>query len=53
MSLDKIVAHAMAGRPLEMKESFAEELESRIQLALEQKYIDMVEAKAKEDDDEG
>ena len=37
MSLEKIVAEAMAGRPLEMKEAFEEEIQTRIQAALEEK----------------
>ncbi len=52
MSLEKIVEEAMAGRPLEMKEAFEEEIQARVQAALEQKYVDMMEAKADEDDDE-
>ena len=53
MSLEKIVAEAMAGRPLEMKEAFGEEIQTRIQLKLEEKYIEMMEAKeADEDEDE-
>ena len=53
MSLEKIVAEAMAGRPLEMKEAFAEEIESRIQVRLEEKYVEIMEAKeADEDEDE-
>jgi hypothetical protein len=57
MSLEKIVAEAMAGRPLEMKEAFGEEIQTRIQLKLEEKYIEMMEPKAKkkaddEDEDE-
>ena len=35
MSLEKIVAEAMAGRPLEMKEAFEEEIQTRIEAALE------------------
>jgi hypothetical protein len=45
MSLEKIVAEAMAGRPLEMKDAFAEEIELRIQTSLEEKYMEIVEAK--------
>tara|TARA_R110001606_G_scaffold180695_1_gene327398 strand:- start:2872 stop:3138 length:267 start_codon:yes stop_codon:yes gene_type:complete len=53
MSLEKIVAEAMAGRPLEMKEAFGEEIQTRIQLKLEEKYVEMMEAKeADEDEDE-
>tara|TARA_B110000977_G_C10861053_1_gene409785 strand:- start:458 stop:715 length:258 start_codon:yes stop_codon:yes gene_type:complete len=52
MSLEKIVAEAMAGRPLEMKEAFAEEIESRIQVRLEEKYVEIMEAKEADEDDE-
>ena len=53
MSLEKIVAEAMAGRPLEMKDAFAEEIELRIQNRLEEKYVEIMEAKkADEDEDE-
>ena len=53
MSLEKIVAEAMAGRPLEMKDAFAEEIEVRIQTSLEEKYMEIMEAKkAKDDEDE-
>lgn len=52
MSLEKIVAEAMAGRPLEMKEAFEEEIQTRITTKLEEKYIEMMEAKAKDADDE-
>ena len=66
MSLEKIVAEAMAGRPLEMKEAFEEEIQTRIQTALEEKAEAMLagdeeleeeveeelEEAADEDDDE-
>ena len=55
MSLEKIVAEAMAGRPLEMKDAFAEEIESRIQDRLEEKYLEIMEAKkakAKDEDED-
>lgn len=63
MSLEKIVAEAMAGRPLEMKEAFEEEIQARIVAALEEKYIEMTsgetdleedleESKDEEDEDE-
>lgn len=52
MSLEKIVAEALAGRPLEMKEAFEEEIQARIQARLEAEYLDMVEAKGKKDDEE-
>jgi len=43
MSLEKIIEEAMAGRPLEMKEAFEEEIQARVQAALEQKYVEMME----------
>jgi hypothetical protein len=43
MSLEKIVAGAMSGRPLEMKEAFAEEIQQRIINRLEEKYMEMTE----------
>ena len=60
MSLEKIVAEAMAGRPLEMKEAFEEEIQNRIQAALEEKAEAIIageeeleeEASDEEDDDE-
>ena len=52
MSLEKIVQEAMAGRPLEMKEAFEEEIQTRITTKLEEKYIEIMEAKAKDADDE-
>lgn len=50
MSLEKIVQEAMAGRPLEMKEAFEEEMEARIMAALEEKYKKAM--KEEDDDDE-
>ena len=52
MSLEKIVAEAMAGRPLEMKEAFEEEIQGRIQEALEAKYMEMAEGVEEELDEE-
>tara|TARA_B110000503_G_scaffold49614_1_gene80569 strand:+ start:397 stop:657 length:261 start_codon:yes stop_codon:yes gene_type:complete len=52
MSLEKIVAEAMAGRPLEMKDAFAEEIEVRIQASLEEKYMEIMEAKKAKDDED-
>jgi phosphopantothenoylcysteine synthetase/decarboxylase len=52
MSLEKIVAEALAGRPLEMKEAFEAEIQTRIQARLEAEYMDMIEAKGKKEDDE-
>jgi hypothetical protein len=51
MSLEKIVAEALAGRPLEMKQAFEEEIQTRIQARLEAEYMDMIEAKGKEDEE--
>lgn len=52
MSLEKIVAEALAGRPLEMKEAFEEEIQTRIQARLEAEYMNVLEAKSKEDDED-
>ena len=52
MSLEKIVAEAMAGRPLEMKDAFAEEIELRIQNRLEEKYVEIMEAKKADEDED-
>ena len=43
MSLEKIVAEAMAGRPLEMKEAFEEVIEQRVVAALEEKFASVFE----------
>ena len=56
MSLEKIVAEAMAGKPLEMKAAFQEEIATRIEAALEEKYKsafeeDLEEAKNDDEDD--
>jgi hypothetical protein len=40
MSLEKIVAEALANRPLEMKHAFQEEIQARIQARLEAEYMD-------------
>ena len=47
-----MVQEAMAGRPLEMKEAFEEEIQNRITTKLEEKYVEMMEAKAKDEDEE-
>lgn len=47
MSLEKIVQSALAEQPIEMKEAFAEAMQERIAMALEEKYKKM----AKESDD--
>lgn len=50
MSLEKIVAEALAGRPLEMKEAFEEEIQTRIQARLEAEYMDVLESKDEDED---
>jgi len=50
MSLEKIVAEAMAGRPLEMKEAFEEEIQTRIQAALEAKAEELMAGEELEED---
>ena len=50
MSLEKIVAEAMAGRPLEMKEAFEEEITTRIQAALEAKAEELMSGEELEED---
>lgn len=52
MSLEKIVQEAMAGRPLEMKEAFEEEIQARVTTKLEERYIEIMEAKAKNENDD-
>ena len=51
MSIQKLIQESIAGNPLEMKEALAEELRSRIALALEAKMKDD-EKDDDEDDDE-
>jgi hypothetical protein len=43
MSIQKIIQESIHGNPLEMKEALAEELRSRIALALEAKMNEEVE----------
>lgn len=52
MSLEKIVAEALAGRPLEMKEAFEAEIQTRIQARLEAEYMDVLESKDDDLDEE-
>ena len=51
MSLEKIVQEAMAGRPLEMKEAFAEEIQTRIQAALEEKAQELISGEEELDEE--
>ncbi len=57
MSLEKIIKEALDKNPLEMKDAFAEEMQSRVAAALEEKYKsameeDLEEAKDDDDDDD-
>ena len=52
MSLEKIVAEALAGRPLEMKEAFEEEIQTRIQARLEAEYMNVLESKDEDEDED-
>jgi hypothetical protein len=49
MSLEKIIAEAIDGNPLNVKELFEEEMQKRVAAALEEKYK---KAKMDEEDDE-
>lgn len=51
MSLEKIVAEAMAGRPLEMKEAFEEVIQAKVVAALEEKYAAMTESEELDEED--
>ena len=44
MSLEKIVQSALAEQPIEMKEAFAEAMQERIAMALEEKYKKMADS---------
>ena len=44
MSLEKIVQSAIAEQPIEMKEAFAEAMQERIAMALEEKYKKMADS---------
>lgn len=50
MSLEKIAQMALENKPLEMKEAFEQEMQTRIQAALEEKYKKAM--KAENDDEE-
>lgn len=50
MSLEKIAQMALENKPLEMKEAFEAEMQTRIQAALEEKYKKAM--KAENDDEE-
>ena len=52
MSLEKIIKEAIDKNPMEMKDAFAEEMQTRIALALEEKYKKAMEAKDSDEDDD-
>jgi hypothetical protein len=52
MSLEKIAQMALENKPLEMKEAFEQEMQTRIQAALEEKYKKAMKAEADEDEDD-
>jgi len=52
MSLEKIIKEAINKNPMEMKDAFAEEMQTRIALALEEKYKKAMEAKDSDEDDD-
>ena len=52
MSLEKIIKEAIDKNPMEMKDAFAEEMQTRVALALEEKYKKATEAKDSDEDDD-
>jgi len=52
MSLEKIAQLALENKPLEMKEAFEEEMNLRIQAALEEKYKKAMKAEADDEDED-
>jgi hypothetical protein len=52
MSVEKIIAAALANNPMQMKKEFEEEMSVRVEAALEEKYRSMLEAKDEEDDED-
>jgi len=52
MSLEKIAQLALENKPLEMKEAFEEEMQLRIQAALEEKYKKAMKAEADDEDED-
>jgi hypothetical protein len=51
MSLEKIIAEAMQGNPLNVKEQFAEEMQKRLSAALEEKYKNAMKAESDDEDE--
>lgn len=52
MSLEKIAQMALENKPLEMKEAFEEEMNLRIQAALEEKYKKAMKAESDDEDED-
>lgn len=52
MSVEKIIASALANEPVQMKKHFDEEIAGRVQAALEAKYAEMAEAKEEDEDED-
>lgn len=52
MSLEKIAQLALENKPLEMKEAFEEEMNLRIQAALEEKYKKAMKAESDDEDED-
>ena len=52
MSLEKIAQMALENKPLEMKEAFEEEMQTRIQAALEEKYKKAMKAENDDEDED-
>lgn len=52
MSLEKIISEAMNGNPLNVKESFEEEMKNRLLAALEEKYKKSMKAEEEDEDED-
>jgi hypothetical protein len=52
MSVEKIIAAALANNPMQMKKEFEEEMSVRVSAALEEKYRSMLEDEDEEDEDD-
>lgn len=52
MSLENIIKNAVENKPLDMKEAFQEEMQTRIAAALEEKYKKAMKEEDDEDEDD-
>lgn len=52
MSLEKIAQMALENKPMEMKEAFEAEMQTRIQAALEEKYKKAMKAESDDEDED-